>query len=219
MKRLQIVICACALAALLSGCGGQNGDSGESSQSQQGESAQEGKEPESQESSVPPEEGNVSDGHNYEDGWTAQMEEIKEAVAEKLGEDYWPNMAVLPDQLEKMTGITPQMYEDYFAEMPMISTNVDCLMVIKAVEDQADAVEQALLDYYDKNVNDTLQYPQNVGKIQGARVERLGDYVIFSQLGADTTAVSEEGDQQVIIAHCQEVNELVIETISNMIQH
>lgn len=167
-----------------------------------------------------PEEGgsSVSD-HDYEQGWTEQMESVKTAVTDLLREDYWPNMALTPDMLESLLGISPDMYEDYFAEMPMISVNVDTLVVIKAVEGQADTVEDILLAYHDDNVNNTMQYPQNVGKIQAARVQRIGNYVMFVQLGADTAEVSEEGDQDVIIAHCRDINELVIEVISNVVEH
>ena len=170
-------------------------------------------------SNEPSEGGSAASDHDYEQGWTEQMESVKTAVTDLLDEDYWPNMPLMPDMLESLLGISPDMYEDYFAEMPMISTNVDTLIVIKAVEGQADTVEDILLAYHDNNVNNTMQYPQNVGKIQASRVERIGNYVIFSQLGADTTAVSEEGDQDVIIAHCLEVNDLVIEVISNVVEH
>lgn len=170
-------------------------------------------------SNEPSEGGSAASDHDYEQGWTEQMESVKTAVTDLLDEDYWPNMPLMPDMLESLLGISPDMYEDYFAEMPMISTNVDTLIMIKAVEGQADTVEDILLAYHDDNVNNTMQYPQNVGKIRASRVERIGNYVIFSQLGADTTAVSEEGDQDVIIAHCLKVNDLVIEVISNVVEH
>lgn len=230
MKKLLVLLLAGVILTGLSGCGNTDGGSGEGSSQ-----IQETSEPENtvapepddtatpgpespEDSGVPTVGGSVTD-HNYEEGWTEDMEAVKKAVTDYLGEDYWPNTAMPPEVLESLVGISPDMYEDYFAEMPMISTNVDTLIVIKAWEDQADAVEDALLAYHDRNVSNTMQYPQNVGKIQAARVERIGNYVIFAQLGADTSAISEEGDQEVIIAHCQEVNDLIIEMISNVIQH
>ena len=221
MKRLLVLLCMGLLLVGTTGCGkADSGGEDDSSQLQTTNTPEVSQTPEAPEASdAPPEGGNAVSDHDYEQGWTEQMESVKTAVTDLLGEDYWPNMALMPDMLESRLGISPDMYEDYFAEMPMISANVDTLIVIKAVEDQADAVEDILLAYHDNNVNNTMQYPQNVGKIQAARVERIGNYVIFSQLGADTTEVSEEGDQEVIIAHCREVNELVIEVISKVVEH
>lgn len=213
MKRIWALFCTGALILGAAGCGGGTQESGDPQEDSAGAG---------QETMGTPDSGQQEDssnGHNYEEGWTEEMEKIKQAVVDNLGEDYWPNTAMTPDMMESLLGITPDMYEDYFAEMPAINVNVDMLVVIKAAADKADAVEEALLAYYDRNVSDTMQYPQNVGKIQAARVERIGSYVIFAQLGADTTAVSEEGDNEVIIAHCQEVNDLVIEIISNLIEH
>ncbi len=215
MKRIWALFCAGMLVLGMAGCGGKDDGKQEGGQTQGSAGA-------GQETAGTPDSGqqeDPSESHNYEEGWTEEMEKIKQAVVDNLGEDYWPNTAMTPDMMESLLGITPDMYEDYFAEMPAINVNVDMLVVVKAAADKADAVEEALLAYYDRNVSDTMQYPQNVGKIQAARVERIGSYVIFAQLGADTTAVSEEGDNEVIIAHCQEVNDLVIEIISNLIEH
>lgn len=221
MKKLLVLLCTGMLLVGIAGCGSTEGESEDGSSQVQGSASPEvSQTPETPAGYDAPVGGSSSaTDHNYEEGWTAEMEEIKTAVTDYLGEDYWPNMQMTPDILESLIGITPDMYEDYFAEMPMISANVDTLIVIKALEDQADAVEEVLLAYHNGNVNNTMQYPQNVGKIQAARVERIGNYVVFVQLGADTSAVSEEGDQEVIIPHCQEVNEMVIEIISNTIQY
>ena len=140
------------------------------------------------------------------------------AVAEALGENYWPNTAITPEMLEGTFGITSDLYEDYMGEMPMISTNVDTLLIIKAKSDKVDAVEEALNEYRDNLINNTTQYPMNLGKIQASRIERLGDYVCFVQLGADTTAASESGDEAVI-TQCQEQNELAIEILSRNVEH
>ena len=147
-----------------------------------------------------------------ENGWSQEMEALKTAVVEKLGENYWPNMPVTPDIMEGLFGITADMYEDYLAEMPMISTNVDTLVIIKPKADKAQAVEDALTAYREAKVNDTMQYPMNVGKIQASTIEKIGDYICFIQLGADTMALSEKGDDAVI-KHCQEQNKLAIEQL------
>ena len=49
---------------------------------------------------------------------------------------------------------------------------VDDLVEVLAedFEDAEEAVEEALNAYRDMNVNDTMQYPMNVGKVQASRV-------------------------------------------------
>lgn len=158
--------------------------------------------------------GAVVNGYDYQDGWTEEMQGVRNVVTDALGDDYWPDMPMMPDMLEAVYGVSPDMYEDYMAEAPMISTNVDTLVIVRAKEDKAEAVEEALNAYRDANINDTMQYPMNVGKIQASRIEKIGDYICFVQLGADTMDLEDEA----AIAHCQEVNELVIEILHQQLQ-
>lgn len=161
--------------------------------------------------------GTVANGYDYANGWTEEMESIRAAVTEELGEDYWPDTQIFPDYLEMSFGLTQDMYEDYMGEMPMISVNVDTLLVVKAKPDQVDAVESALNAYRDGEVNQQMQYPMNVGKVQASQVERIGNYVCYVQLGADTDAAMEQGDEAVI-EQCREVNGRVIEIIRQQVQ-
>lgn len=222
MKKILVLLSVGVLVLGMAGCRSANDNAnGESSGQQSSESSQPMESTEASQPSESGEEqetGTVVNGHDYATGWTDEMETVKTAVTDALGENYWPDTAVTPDLLEVLFGITPEMYEDYLAETPMISANVDTLLIVKAKEEQVQAVEEALNAYRDSKVNDTMQYPMNVGKIQASRVERIGNYVCFVQLGADTTAAAESGDESVI-AQCQEVNELVIEIISQKIQH
>lgn len=153
-------------------------------------------------------------GSEAESGYNqnVKMEELRAAVVEVLGENYWPDMEMDAEMLETVYGIKPEMYEEYFAETPMISTNVDTLIIVKAKENQINTVEEALKAYYDKNVNDSLQYPQNIGKVQAARVESFGNYVCFVQLGGDTMDAEDRGDEAVA-EQCTEENEKALDAI------
>ena len=121
-------------------------------------------------------------------------------------------MALQPDMLEMSFGITSDMYDDYMAEMPMMSAHVDTLLIVKAKEDKLETVQKIVEDYREAKVNDTMQYPMNLGKIQASRVETIGSYVMFVQLGGDTTQAEEEGEEAVV-ALCQERNDKVIEAV------
>ncbi|MBR5248887.1 MAG: DUF4358 domain-containing protein [Lachnospiraceae bacterium] len=210
MKKAITFICIMTLCMALAACG-KNNQNAESS-TQQSQSIQESTETQSTEATQGTESTEEVMPEIGVNGWSQEMEALKIAVVDKLGENYWPNMPVTPDIMEGLFGITADMYEDYLAEMPMISTNVDTLVIIKPKADKAQAVEDALTAYRQAKVSDTMQYPMNVGKIQASTIEKIGNYICFIQLGADTMELSEKGDDAVI-KHCQEQNKLAIEQL------
>lgn len=142
----------------------------------------------------------------------ANLQNLRDAVVKVLGENYWPNMTVDTEELSEVYGIKEDMYEDYLAEVPVISTNVDTLIIVKAKEGQVNAVEDALNAYRDSMVNDTSEYPLNAGKLQASRIETFENYVCYVQLGADVADAMEQGEDAVI-DQCQEENEKALEAI------
>ncbi len=226
MKKRLTTLCALALALLLCGCGGKGdegaSDSGQSSSQESTEQApSESKESAPAESAAPEESADSGETQDPEggdapdsagEGWSQEMEDLKAAAVEAADGGYWPDMALEPDMLEMSFGITSDMYEDYMAEMPMMSAHVDTLLIIRAKDDKVEAVQGALEAYRNAKIEDTMQYPMNLGKIQASRIETIGNYVMFVQLGGDTTQVEEEGEEAVV-SRCQEQNDKVIEAI------
>lgn len=206
MKKWMMYLCVGAMALGLAACGNQE-DAGNSTEpgTQEGTTVPGG-------SAAQESTGTVEGPGDVFSGWSEEMATLRAAVMEELGDDYWPNMEIPAELLEMSYGLTPDMYEDYMGEMPMMSVHVDTLLIVKAAEGQADAVEQALRAYHKDLAENSSQYPMNLGKVQAGIVERMDDYVYFVLLGGDTTAVEEQGDAAVI-AHCQEQNQRVIEII------
>lgn len=219
MKKMVLYLCVGVVALGLSACSGTKPEDGSKDSSQEStveDGSQESSvEDSSQESSVEDsqESGSVEDDQVLDTsaGWSEEMQGLKDAVKQAVGEEnYWPDMAVDTEMLQMFYGITSDMYDDYMAETPMISNNVDALVIIKAKEDKVDAVEEALNAYREAKVNDTMQYPANLGKIQASQVEKIGSYVIFVQLGG--FAVDAETEEE-SLAQCQEANKLALDTI------
>ena len=76
-----------------------------------------------------------------------------------------------------------------------MSVHVDKFIAIHATEGNLENVQNAINSYRDMLVNDTMQYPMNLVKIQGSVVETVGDYVFFVMLGViDEMAYTEEKD-------------------------
>ncbi len=223
MKKFVVYLCLGAMLMGLTACGGN--DQGEVSSEASVESTVESTvetpaETPQPESSAATEESTATEGEmiDVSQGWSEDMEGIKAAVVAAVGVDnYYPNMPVDPASLEMLYGLTSDMYDDYLAEMPMISTNVDTLLIVKAKDDKVEAVQEVLNAYRETVVNDTFQYPMNVGKIQASRIETFGNYVCFVQLGGDVMTAAESGDEAVI-EQCQQANELALEVISQNVQ-
>ncbi len=230
-KKTIALLCAALLAVSATACGGNGKDGSsdaESSTGQEsgGESSEESVPSESMEtpsesvetsseSAETPSDGAGAEGDGtdgIEEGWSQEMEQLKAAAVEAAEGGYWPDMALQPDMLEMSFGITSDMYDDYMAEMPMMSAHVDTLLIVKAKEDKLETVQKIVEDYREAKVNDTMQYPMNLGKIQASQVETIGNYVVFVMLGGDTTDVEEQGDEAVVKT-CQERNGKVIEAI------
>lgn len=146
----------------------------------------------------------------------ADMEELKNAVVEALGENYWPDTVMDEEMMQQMFGISADLYDDFFCESPMISTNVDTLLIIRAKEGQVQAAEDALNAYRDNQIENGMNYPMNLGKIHGSKVEAIGNYVCFVQLGADTSSVDEQGDEAVI-EFCQKENDKALDAIRTVL--
>ena len=146
-----------------------------------------------------------------------ELQSAKEAVIKALGDNYWPDSEIPAEMLNDTFGVSADLYDGYLGESPMISVNVDTLLIIHAKDGKVEEVENALNAYRDRLVNDTMQYPMNLGKIQASRIERVGDFVCFVQLGADTSAAEEQGEEAVI-TYCQEQNELALEAVRQTLE-
>lgn len=219
MKKGIALLCVTAMCLSLASCG-QKEEEGEGSSSQ----AESVKDTVSQESSENAGSGSAeatgeasgSEEVPAPEGWSGEMEAIKKAVVDAVGGNYFPNMMIDAELLGSMYGVSSDLYDDYMGEMPMISANVDALVVVKAKEGKAADVEDALNAYRDSLVNSTMQYPSNIGKIQASAVQTYGNYVCFVMLGGDITEQEAEGEEAVI-TFCQEQNQLALDAIEGAV--
>lgn len=153
--------------------------------------------------------GSADSKTGYRDDVSAQA--LVEAAASELGGDYWADAELAPELLDDWYGISDDMYEEYYGQTPMISANVDTLIVVKAAEGKLADVEGALDTYRESMVQDTFQYPINIPKIQVSEIRTFGNYVCFVQLGADMDGI--EDDDEAAIKACQEMNGCALSAI------
>lgn len=144
------------------------------------------------------------------------MDEIRDRVAKAYGEDYIPNMPYDAASLKELFGIKEEWYEEYAAEGPMISAQVDTFIGIKAKSGKSDEVEKALKQYREALVADTMQYPSNQVKIQASQVVSYGDYVFFLMLGNIPMKEEEQGEEAMLKAF-EEQNGIAIKAIEEIL--
>ncbi len=207
-KKLACILLMSALALSMTACGGKENSSESTTTETANESTEAGQGTGAEESTGTVQEpGDVSKA----------LQNAKKAVTDALGDDYWPDSEIPEEMLNDTYGVSAELYDAYLGEAPMISVNIDTLLIIHAKDGKVEDVENALNAYRDQLVNDTMQYPMNLGKIQASRIERIGDYVCFVQLGADTSSVEDQGEEAVI-TYCKEQNELALEAIRQTLE-
>lgn len=133
------------------------------------------------------------------------VSEIRDAVAAVYGENYLATMPLDAEMLEMSYGITADMYEEFVAEVPMMSAHVDTLVVVKAKDDKVDAVKAVLEAYRKDQVENGFHYPMNVPKVQASEIVVYGDYVVYIMLGVVEDV---EADEATLLKGFQEQNQL-----------
>lgn len=120
--------------------------------------------------------------------WT-EIDLIRNYIAGMYGTNYWADTKVhdMPEdlamKLADLLKIDAAWVDEIIYEIPMISVNIDTLILVKPSEGNAENVMTALTGYKDMLVNDSRQYPHNVPRVNSAVVQQIGDYVCFIILG------------------------------------
>lgn len=209
MKKMSVALCLCAVVFGLAACGPDEKDGGNDQDPvQTGGTA-------TPEPTAEPQEEEPEEPFDVSNGWSEEMTGLRQAVVDALGEEnYWPN-APLQDAafFEERYGLSSDQYLDFMAEIPMISVNVDTLVIVRARQAKVADVEAALNAYRDSQINGAQQYPINLGKVQASKVETIGNYVVFVMLG-EGAGDSVEAD----IAACQQTNDQAIEAIREKLE-
>lgn len=123
-----------------------------------------------------------------------KIDKVHLDIKENLGDNYFPNMAMSPEQLEGILGLSLDKLGGYIAEAPMISMQVDTFIAISANKDNVKTVETALKEYRRHLLEESIQYPMNMAKIQASKVITIKNDVYFIMLGAydDRDEITEE---------------------------
>ncbi|MFI3176474.1 MAG: DUF4358 domain-containing protein [Eubacteriales bacterium] len=146
-----------------------------------------------------------------------ELQTVVDNIKNAYGTMYYPNMVVEGEMIEEFYGLTEDMYDEVFIEIPMISGQSDILMAIKVADGQQEAVLELVTNYRDTLVNDMLQYPSNQLKLQASKVIEYDGFIFLVSLGEIPMEVEEEGEEAVI-AKAAEMNAIAEEAIAAILE-
>lgn len=144
------------------------------------------------------------------------MMELKEAVVNTLGDNYWPDALLTDEELAERTGISASMYNNFIAEYQHSEAGIDMMILIEAKEDSITNVENYLNDYRELLLKIYEKQPQNRAKVFASRIETIQNYVCYVQLGADIAPLESQGEDE-MVAYCQQENERALDIIEKRI--
>lgn len=143
------------------------------------------------------------------------------------GYRYIPNMPLDGEMLAEMYGITSDLYENYYGEVPMMSQQADMLLLFQTQD--TDTLAETLDALLERERSNLSQYPSTLSKLAAAEVGVFGDYVYLNMLSsypeneaeldeaamnayyADTTALISEEIQRVLEGGAPHVAEISTE--------
>lgn len=141
------------------------------------------------------------------------LDEIHAAVKEAYGENYIPSAPFDEQGMKELFGVNSDLYDSFIAEGPMISVHVETFVAVKTKEGKGEEVAKHLNDYRESQLNDALQYPMNLPKLEASQVVRHGDYVFFVMLGSPSMEAEEKGEDAALES-AKENNQIAIDIIN-----
>lgn len=131
--------------------------------------------------SVPDDNEDNKNNETPEPTLDVSVEDVVNTLKNVYGENYLPSESLDADTFNMLTGLTSDQYTDFAAEVPLMSTHVDTLFVVKT--NDADSVKKTLEQYHQAQVANALQYPMNQTKVENAIIYGNEDIVIYMMLG------------------------------------
>ena len=144
------------------------------------------------------------------------LSDLRGKVMDELGESYFPEAPVSHQELERLTGISEDMYVEYLAERRISDDEIDMLLIIHAKEDSVGAIEAALETYRTNILSDNEEDLRRLGKAEASRMETIEDYICFVLLGGDTAGVVPQ-EKEAVTEYCLEENERAIHVLEQAI--
>lgn len=122
----------------------------------------------------------------------ASPTEIEAAIAKALGDGYLATVDVPEDEIQTsaLGGLDMEKVDGYIIKQAVIpSVDLDTVVIVNCKAGYADEAVKCLNESYANTISYIRQYPFGVAKVEGARLYKIGDTVIYVIAGAS----AEEG--------------------------
>ena len=145
---------------------------------------------------------------------------LASAVKKAYGEDYLPNYKLDKDEIKSKYGVDASWYSSAYAQVPMISQQVDEMVIFKAKNTASKKKILSAVKKYQKDLKEsTMTYPMNVLKIQGSKVYATGNYVCFFMLGGSVDkSIEESGSEEAVIKAHQKLNQKAVNAVKKQLK-
>lgn len=123
--------------------------------------------------------------------------DIEAAIAKALGDGYLATVEV-PKEDIMMTvlgRLDMEQVESYLVKQAVVtSVDLDTVVIAKCKEGYGDEAVKAFNDAYAQTISYIRQYPFGVAKVEGARLYKIGDTVIYVIAGASADEGTSDED-------------------------
>ncbi|MCM1166577.1 MAG: DUF4358 domain-containing protein [Lachnospiraceae bacterium] len=201
MKKYIAILAAAALALSLTAC---STDGGKTSNTDSKQSSLSGNDSKTSDSAVTK---------------TPEPKEAEAAIAKALGDGYYCTVDVPDDEvnLSCLGRLDLTKVESYIVKQTTVpSVQLDCVAVVKCKSGYADEAVNALNEYYAQTIGYIRQYPFDVAKVEGARIFKSGDVVMYIVAGASADESASEEEAAKLAAEYKKVDAAVKELFGTL---
>jgi hypothetical protein len=142
------------------------------------------------------------------------VKKLRNAIVAAYGDNYAASMSLTTDELNERFGLSSKWYTAAAADIPMMSAHVDTLVIVKSKNSKTKKkIKAKLKEYRQAQIDDAMQYPTNLLKVQASRIYTKGDYVFFFMLGFIDSTLEETGTEEEQIAAFKEQNQIAVDAV------
>lgn len=142
------------------------------------------------------------------------VKKLRNAIVAAYGDNYAASMSLTTDEMNERFGLSSKWYTAAAADIPMMSAHVDTLVIVKSKNSKAKKkIKAKLQEYQQAQIDNALQYPANLLKVQASRIYTKGDYVFFFMLGFIDSDLEETGTEEEQIAAFKEQNQIAVDAV------
>jgi len=138
---------------------------------------------------------------------------VEKAIAAALGTGYLSTVDVPSEEMfmSVLAGADMTKIESYVAKVAVVSAvDLDTIVVAKAKDGYADELVALINENYSRTIDYIRQYPFGVSKVEGARLYKTGDIVIFIIGGANADEnASGEDEAKLAVAEYEKIDNAI----------